>query len=80
MTQRSGRGEYIIEFVPNGKFMKVSAIDPDTLLEVSIVGSVTASKMELQSIAVQKLEYVMNKKKEEQAPDPAPKGRGGIIV
>ncbi len=76
------QGEYIIEFIPNGKYVKVSAIDPETLLEVSIVGPASASKAELQLNAVRKLEYVMRKNEKEQQGDDTPpsKGRGGIIV
>lgn len=82
MTNRSNKGDYIIEFIPNGKFVKVSVIDPETLMEVSIVGPVHASKMELQSTVLKKLEYVMNKESEkrDQKTTPASKGKGGIIV
>jgi len=56
--------EYIVEFYAVGNSVKVSAIDPETLTEVSIVGSPKATKAELKKLAVQKLEYVMNKNSE----------------
>ena len=43
--------------------MKVSALDPETGIEVSIVGAAKATKQELERVAIQKLEYVLNKKK-----------------
>lgn len=82
MPQSSRKGEYIIEFLAHGKSVKVSAIDAVTLREVSIVGPTSASKAELQALAVRKLEYVLNKqaKAESAAPTTLAKGRGGIIV
>lgn len=79
---------YIIEFVPLGKSVKVSAMDPKTLTEVSIIGPASAGRAELQRNVVNKLQYVMRKK------DPKTHGgsgsgsggegggssRGGIIV
>ena len=41
--------------------MKVSAIDPITLREVSIVGDPKMSRKRLTDAAVQKLEYVLAK-------------------
>ena len=82
MPQPSESGEYIIEFVSHGKSVKVSAIDAVTLQEVSIVGPASASKAELKTIAIRKLQYVINKKSKAQTPahPDAIKGRGGIIV
>lgn len=58
-----GRREpYIIEFIPMANAVKVSAIDPVTSREVSIVGSNKATEEELTRLAVQKLEYVLRKK------------------
>ncbi|MCG8490480.1 MAG: hypothetical protein MI743_02595 [Sneathiellales bacterium] len=72
---------YIIEFVPVGKAVKVSAMDPATLTEVSIVGPTNASRAELQLTVIRKLQYVLNKKAGEKTTknDP-PSGKGGIIV
>lgn len=48
---------YIIEFYALGKFVKVTAIDPVTLTEASIVGDPNASKHELSKLAVRKLKW-----------------------
>lgn len=53
---------YLLEFLPMGNSVKVSAIDPVSGTEVSIVGPVNASKDELTRVAVSKLEYVMREK------------------
>ena len=55
------QGSYLIEFIPMGKSVKVSAIDPVSKHEVSIVGSTRTGKDELIRVAVQKLEYMMGK-------------------
>ncbi len=56
------REGYIIEFVQNGSYTKVSAVDPVTLTEVSIVGATNAGREHLTHLAVRKLEYMMAKK------------------
>lgn len=56
-------GEVIIEFFPVGNAVKVSAIDPETLVEVSIVGDPRQSEEALSRAAVQKLRYVLETKK-----------------
>ena len=53
----------IIEFVEVGAYVKVSAIDPTTRVEVSIVGDPLVSQAKLEQTAVQKLKYVLNKRK-----------------
>ena len=53
----------IIEFVKVGAYVKVSAIDPTTRVEVSIVGDPSMSQSILERTAVQKLNYVLNKRK-----------------
>jgi len=54
--------EVIIEFHSVGSYVKVSAIDPDTLTEVCIVGDPQASEARLRRLAIQRLEYVLAKK------------------
>ena len=54
----------IIEFVKVGAYVKVSAIDPTTKVEVSIVGDPSMSQATLEQTAVQKLKYVLRKRKE----------------
>ena len=63
---------YIVEFVQVGQNVKVSAIDPMTLTEVSIVGSPRASKESLTRLVVQKLEFQLRKKVRDATPEPPP--------
>ncbi len=56
---------YLIEFRPMGPVVKVSAIDPATGLEVSIVGSSKATQSELTDLAIQKLKYVQERQRAE---------------
>ena len=53
---------YIIEFHQIGNAVKVSAMDPRTLTEVSMVGSAGLSHAELTRLVVRKLEYVIAKR------------------
>jgi len=53
----------IVEFVSVGKSVKVTAIDPETLREVSIVGSPKARRKELAELAMRKLSYVLKRDK-----------------
>jgi hypothetical protein len=52
---------YIIEYYQLGTSVKVSAIDPVTLKEVSIVGDARAGNDELAKLAVRKLKYILGK-------------------
>ncbi len=61
MTQETGN-EYLLEFRRIGNSVKVSAIDPLTAQEVSIVGPADAGQEELTRVAIRKLKYVMEKK------------------
>lgn len=51
----------IFEFIPRGKYVKVSAIDVATGIEATIVGDASASQERLEELAAQKLNYVMSK-------------------
>ncbi|GLQ06465.1 hypothetical protein GCM10007924_16860 [Sneathiella chinensis] len=66
--------------MPNGNAVKVSAVDPVSLREVSIVGPASASRMELQMAAVRKLEYVLNREAEKSSAETQTPPRRGIIV
>lgn len=61
MILMSRNKEYIFEFYAVGKSLKVSAIDPETLREVSMVADPKTPREELKRLAVQKLEYVLQK-------------------
>ncbi len=56
--------EVIIEFVHVGNAIKVSACDPATMREVSIIGSPAMPREVLQRQAVRKLAYVMERESE----------------
>jgi hypothetical protein len=58
----SGTDNYIIEFTQVGGSLKVTAIDPRTLTEVSIVGAPQYSQEFLTRQVVKKLEFVLAKK------------------
>lgn len=60
----------IIEMIPAGNFVKVSAICEDTGTEVSIVGDASASKSILRANAIRKLKYVMAKNESQAQPAP----------
>ena len=75
----SSNKEYLIEFAPYRGAVKVSAIDPLTGTEVSIVGAPQASQQELGRLAVRKLKYVLNKSIEQSDEGPSGK-KGGIVV
>lgn len=53
----------IIEFIQVGAYVKVSAVDPVSLVEVSIVGDPSASRNTLEQNAIKKLKFVLSKKK-----------------
>jgi uncharacterized protein YlxW (UPF0749 family) len=58
-----GRGEVLIEFRRVGKAIQVSAIDPETAIEVSLIGDPKAGKEALKRAAVRKLAYVIAKRR-----------------
>ncbi len=63
MTEDPLKGrEIIIEFYPVGAYVRVSAMDAQTLTEASIQGPASAGEEVLKRNAVKRLEYVMKKK------------------
>lgn len=75
--------ELIIEFVPNGNFVKVTVMDPATLVEVSTVGPRNAPRHELQNAAIKKFRYVVRRDKARQDEGGSTENippRKGIIV
>lgn len=54
--------EVIIEFYPVGSYVKVSAMDTQSLTEVSIQGPANAMEETLKRNALKRLEYVLKKK------------------
>jgi hypothetical protein len=53
---------FIIEFHPVGNSVRVSAFDPATLTEVTLVGAPSLSEEQLATAAIRKLRYVLAKK------------------
>ena len=62
MNQPLANREVIIEIFPVGQFVKVSAMDTKTLVEVSIQGPASTPETILQRNALKRLEYVLKKK------------------
>ena len=54
--------EVIYEFFRLGNAVKVSAVDTETMTEVSIVGPATATETSLRYAALRKLEFVLARK------------------
>lgn len=59
MSKREG---IIIEFHRVGAYVKVSAVEPRSLTEVSIVGAPQAGEAALKRAVIRKLDYVMKRK------------------
>ena len=73
---------FLIEYQVLGNSVKVSAIDPVTLTEVSIIGPATAGEEELARNAVNKLKFVLAKKNQpppEPPPELPPRRRGKLV-
>ena len=61
-----GEREVILEYFQIGNSVKVSAVDPVTLVEVSIIGPADQSREALTRTAINKLDYVLRKRQDEQ--------------
>ena len=80
-------GEVYFEFQRIGAYVKVTAIDPATLVEVSVTGSATAGEQALKQLALRRLQYVLAKRGPEGGPSGdrgsdrggGSGGRGGIV-
>lgn len=59
--------EVLIEIMQVGNAVKVSAVDPGTGVEVSIVGSPSAGEEALKRNAVNKLNWVLRRRRAERA-------------
>ena len=56
--------EVVLEFIVYGNYVKVSAVDPVSGTEVSIVGNRKAEQSYLESVAIKKLAMVLKKNAE----------------
>jgi len=63
MNGKVGLGEVLFEITRVGNVVRVVALHVDSNTEVSIVGPPTAPQQALQSAALQKLRYVLAKRK-----------------
>ena len=57
--------EVLFEYVRNGGFVKVTAIEPGTKIEASVVVPASLSTEQMQLQALQKLRYVLQKIEQE---------------
>lgn len=58
----AGKNDYIIEFVQQGRYVKVTAVDPISGREAVIVGDAREPRETLERTAANKLNYVLGKK------------------
>ena len=54
-------GEVLFEFVTQGNYVKVVAVDPVTNTEITLVGDRRAGRSSLENAAIKKLIYVIQK-------------------
>ncbi len=57
--------EILFEYVRNGAYVKVTAIEPETKIEASVVVPANLPQDQMQLQALNKLRYVLQKKAEE---------------
>ncbi len=74
MARKLNEQRVIIEFLPSGSYVKVSAFDPVSMVEVSIVGDPASGEAGLKHAVLRKLKYVLEKKSQ-----PQPRGRGTVV-
>ena len=60
-VKKSGR-EVIFESVQFGRFVKVTALDPETLVEVSIQGPAGGDPTALRAAALRRLDFVLSRR------------------
>ena len=53
--------EILFEFIPKGRHVRISAIDPETLTEAVVVGDARQSTEILKAIATKKLRYIIDR-------------------
>ncbi|MBS0472045.1 MAG: hypothetical protein JSR60_13305 [Proteobacteria bacterium] len=55
-------GEIYVEFLVQGSYVRVTAIDPTTGCEAVIMGPAGASRAALSDAAIRKLKYIVEKR------------------
>jgi hypothetical protein len=63
MSVEKNNDGYLIEYVSLGGSMKVTALDPKTLLETSVIVPSSLSQDEASILAIRKLRYMQEKNK-----------------
>jgi len=53
--------EVLFEFSAVGNTVRVCAVDPDSMIEATVLGPVSAGEQALKHAALQKLRYLLNK-------------------
>ena len=62
MARQGANREVLIEFQQVGNAVKVTAVDTETFVEVSMVGPASAGEEVLKRNVINKLNYVLSKK------------------
>jgi hypothetical protein len=75
MADRNHRGEVIIEFVRLGGLVRVSALEPRSLVEVTLQGPAAAGEAALREAVLRKLDYVLARRRGEASTRPLADGR-----
>ncbi len=57
--------EILFEYIRQGAYVKVTAIEPETRIEASVVVPASLNQEQMQLQALQKLNYILRKKAEE---------------
>ena len=63
MVEEAERGEVIIEFLRLGGLVRVRALDPMSLVEVTLQGPATAGEAVLRQAVLRKLDYVLARRR-----------------
>jgi hypothetical protein len=63
--ESTGNGEIYVEFIVQGSFVKVTAIDSKSGTEASVLGPSGAPRGALTDAAVRKLNYMLSKSRDE---------------
>lgn len=57
--------EILFEYIRQGAYVKVTAIEPQTMIEASVVVPANLTQEQMQIQALRRLKYVMEKQSEE---------------
>jgi hypothetical protein len=77
-----GRREALLEFVQVGEFVRVAAVDPESGVEVVVMGPASAARGDLERLALRKLARALEAAggAAADAPDPPRPTRPGKLV